>query len=384
MADINGVEVSGHFDERFSPVVEKFAANIKAGKDVGASFALSVDGEIVMDIWGGHLDENRQRPWQEDTIVNVYSSTKTVSFLCALVLASRGQLDFDENVTTYWPEFGAAGKENVKVWHFMNHAAGLSGLDEVVSMSALYDWDVPVSMLAAQAPWWEPGSATAYHAITQGWLIGELIRRITGKSIGTFLAEEIAGPLGADFYIGVPDSEFHRIGNLILDPEADGGPVSETEPGSIADRTFASPIVDARDSWTDEWRRAEIPAANGHGNARSLVRLQTPLACGGSAFGVDLLDEATARSITVPRIEGDDLALMVPVSFGLGFALNKGPVPLCPNETACYWGGWGGSSILVDQEARVAVSYVMNQMVASLLGDTRSFELVHEAYNQLG
>ncbi len=218
--DVNGIQVSGFFDDKFAPVVEIFAEQIRSGQDLGASFALSKDGEMVMDIWGGHLDQEKTRDWQENTIVNVYSSTKTASFLCALLLASRGQLDFDANVMDYWPEFGAAGKEQVKVWHLMNHAAGLSGMDVPVTAEDTYDWDKMTSLLAAQAPWWEPGTASGYHALTQGWLIGEVVRRISGKSIGTFLAEEIAGPLSADFFIGVPESEFHRIGNLIPDPDA--------------------------------------------------------------------------------------------------------------------------------------------------------------------
>ncbi len=296
---------------------------------------------------------------------------------------ARGQLDFDANVMDYWPEFGAAGKGQVKVWHLMNHAAGLSGMDVPVTAEDTYDWDKMTSLLAAQAPWWEPGTASGYHALTQGWLIGEVVRRISGKSIGTFLAEEIAGPLSADFFIGVPESEFHRIGNLIPDPDAQAVG-SDSAADSIAARTFANPAPRAEDSWTDAWRKAEIPAANGHGNARSLVRLQTPLACMGSAFGVDLFDTKTAKSVMIPRISGTDLALAAPLTFGLGFGLNRGPVQMTPNENSCYWGGWGGSSIIVDQDARVAVSYVMNQMVASLLGDTRSFNLVQAAYKSLG
>lgn len=381
--EVDGVVVHGHFDERFSGTVELFAENLKAGNDVGASFALSKDGEMVMDIWGGSLDEAGEQPWQENTIVNVYSSTKTVSFLCALIAADRGLIDFDAPVADYWPEFKAGGKESVKVWHLMNHAAGLSGLDQPISGEDLYDWDLITGLLEAQAPWWEPGTATGYHAITQGHLIGEVIRRVTGKSFGQFLADEVAGPLEADFYVGVPESEFPRIGNLIVPEDSKAQSLSE-DPGSVADRTFQSPATDAQDSWTDAWRKAEIPAANGHGNARSLVRLQTPLACGGSAFGVDLLSAETAKMIMTPRIEGTDLVLGVPMTFGLGFGLNRGPIPMSPNENTGFWGGWGGSSVIVDQDARVAMSYVMNRMYPGLLGDTRSYHLRGKAYKELG
>ena len=375
------VDIQGYCDPRFEQTREVLAGSIEAGEDLGASFAVTVDGELVVDIWGGHLDEEKTRPWQENTIVNVYSTTKTMSFLCALVLADRGELDFDANVATYWPEFAAAGKDQVKVWHIMDHAAGLSGLDVPVSRSDVYDWDKITGLLAAQAPWWEPGAATGYHALTQGYLIGEVVRRISGKSIGTFFADEIAGPLGADFYIGVPESEFGRIGDLI--PPPSGSSPAREESDSIAARTFRNPPVSALDSRTREWRMAEIPAANGHGNARSVAQLQAPLACGGEAFGVRLLGEAVARSVMEERIGGTDLVLEVPAHFGLGFGLSKPDVPMSPNEHACFWGGWGGSVILIDQDARMSLSYVMNKMHDGLTGDMRSVNLVRATYDAL-
>jgi len=378
--DIDGITVNGRFQPVFEKTVEVFAANFARGDDIGASFALSKDGEMVVDIWAGYLDEEKQRPWQEDTIVNVYSSTKTVSFLCALLLADRGLIDFDAPVSTYWPGFERNGKEGVLVWHLMNHASGLAGLDEPVSSEDMYDWDRITGLLADQAPWWEPGTRIGYHALTQGYLLGEVVRRVTGKTLGEFTRDELAGPLGADFYIGVPESEFPRIGNLI---PSDASLGEWAEEGSIAARTFANPAASATDSWTDAWRKAEIPAANGHGNARSLVRLQTPLACGGSAWGVDLMSEVTAKSVMDARISGDDLVLGVAETFGLGFGLNRGPIRLTPNDNTCYWGGWGGSRGVVDQDARVAMSYVMNRMFPGTLGDTRSFMIGKQAYKDL-
>ncbi len=375
------VAINGFCDEKFANVREMFASNIEEGRDLGASFALTLEGEMVIDIWGGHLDEEKTKPWREDTIVNVYSTTKTMSFLCALVLADRGKLDFDANVAEYWPEFAAAGKENVKVWHVMDHAAGLSGLDVKVEPRDLYDWDKIVNLLAEQAPWWEPGTASGYHALTQGFLIGEIVKRVSGVSIGTFFQNEIAGPLQADFYIGVPESEFSRIGNLF--PAGEGRLHTSDDPDSIAARTFRNPASPATNSWTDEWRKAEIPAANGHGNARSVARLQAPLACKGSAFGVDLFSQTTAESVMKERISGMDLALGVPIGFGLGFGLNSELMPLSPNDNACYWGGWGGSSILVDQDARLSVSFVMNRMFEGLMGDTRSYNLVQAVYKSM-
>ena len=380
MADIHGF-----CDDKFAPVRDELARSIDEGQDLGASFAVTIDGEMVVDIWGGHVDEQKTQPWQSDTIVNVYSSTKTMSFLCALVLADRGQLDFDANVADYWPEFAQNGKEQVKVWHFMNHAAGLSGLDGPMAGADNYDWDKVVNALAAQAPWWEPGTATGYHAMTQGYLIGELVRRITGKTLGRFFQDEIAGPLQADFFIGLPTSEFGRTGKLVVADQGNdlAAGLGATEDDSIPVRTFASPYVKATDSWTDGWRQAEIPAANGHGNARAIATLQAPLACKGSAFGVDLMSKQTAESVMQERISGQDLVLGVPLTFGLGFGLNSQLMPLSPNKNACFWGGWGGSSVLVDQDAALSASFVMNRMFPGLLGDRRSYTLVQTMYQCL-
>ncbi len=375
------IEIHGHCDPKFAAVKDVMAESIASEADLGASFSAVIDGETVIDIWGGHLDEERTREWQENTITNVYSTTKTMSFLCALVLADRGQLDFDANVADYWPAFAQNGKEQVKVWHIMSHAAGLSGTDEPLSGEDLYDWDKVVNALAAQAPWWEPGTATAYHALTQGYLIGEVVKRITGKTIGTFFQEEIAKPLNADFFIGVPESEFPRIADLIP-PGGDATLPSVGEPGSISDRTFKYPATSALASRTEGWRRAEIPAANGHGNARSVARIHSALACKGESQGVRLFSPETATSVMVPRIEGDDMALGMPVSFGLGFGLNTAGL-LSPNKNVCYWGGWGGSLAMIDQDARMSFSYVMNRMHVGLMGDMRSYNLSQALYGAL-
>lgn len=377
------MEIHGQCDELFAPVREAFEGNLQQRGDVGASFAMTIDGEFVVDIWGGFADEHRQRPWREDTIVNVYSTTKTMAALCVLVLADRGLVDLDAPAARYWPEFAAAGKENVRVSHFMSHSAGLPGLAEPVTESELYDWERITSLLAAQEPWWEPGTQSGYHAITQGYLLGEIVRRVTGRSLGRFFADEIAGPLGADFHIGVDPSHFDRIGDLIP-PEASPQEVSGSEPQSIAARTFASPPIDALWSRKAEWREAEIPAANGHGNARSVVRTQTPVACGGSAFGVDLLSQATVDRIFEEQTNGVDLVLGVPIRFGMGYGLQSELVPLGPNRNVCFWGGWGGSLALIDCDARICMSYVMNKMVGTLTGDLRSATLVAAAYQSLG
>ena len=196
-------EINGNCDERFAGVRDVFAANFDKGLDVGASVAVFIDGEPVIDLWGGHLDAEKTLPWQRDTITNVWSTTKTMTFVAALTLADRGLIDLDGPVARYWPEFAANGKERVLVRHVMAHTAGLSGWEDKIAPEELYDWDKATSLLAAQAPWWEAGQGSGYHALTQGYLMGEIVRRVTGKSFGTFFREEIAGPLGADFHVGL-------------------------------------------------------------------------------------------------------------------------------------------------------------------------------------
>ncbi|MFT5210051.1 MAG: CubicO group peptidase (beta-lactamase class C family) [Flavobacterium sp.] len=373
------IEVQGYCDEKFTPVKNILAESIANGEDLGASVAVYLEGEAVVDLWGGFTDEDKTQAWQENTIINVYSTTKTMSFLCALILADRGQLNFDANVADYWPEFAQNGKADVKVWHIMDHAAGLSGVETPMIAEDLYDWDLVTSLLAAQAPWWEPGTKTGYHAITQGYLIGELVRRITGISIGEFFRKEIADPLNADFFIGVPDSEFSRIADL-MPSGGDASLVTGTKKDSIANRTFKNPPVTALASRTDAWRRAEIPAANGHGNARSVAKIHSILAGKGEALGTRLLSDATAQSVMIERIGGNDMVLGMPVSFGLGFGINSTETPLAPTKNVCFWGGWGGSLALIDQDANMSFSFVMNKMHQGLMGDLRSYKLGQAIY----
>jgi len=378
------MEIHGHCDARFARVRDAFERNFAEHGDVGASFAATVEGELVVDLWAGHADKARTRPWQQDTIVNVYSTTKTMSFLCALVLADRGQLDFNAKVTDYWPEYGQNGKENTEVRYFMSHAAGVPGFAPALAKAEdLYDWELCVKNLAAQAPWWTPGSQSGYHAITQGYLIGELVRRITGKTIGAFFRDEIAGPLGADFHIGMAPSAFPRVAEMIPDDAPDGGGFGAMDPDSIPARVFASANADTAAVNTPGWRQAEIPAAGGHGNARAVVRAQTPLANDGKAFGVELLSPAGCRRILEDQTNGPDAVLMLPIRFGLGYAFPNEMMPMSPNDEAMFWGGAGGSTIVVDQSARVCLSYVMNQMKAAIVGDRRGGGLGKAFYDSM-
>jgi CubicO group peptidase (beta-lactamase class C family) len=364
--------VGGFTRDRFAPVREAFAANLASGADVGASFAATVEGETVVDLWGGFADEARTRPWQADTIVNVYSTTKTMTALTALLLADRGDLDFDAPVARYWPQFAANGKAEVKVSHLMSHSAGLSGWKETITTKDLYDWEKVTSLLAAQAPYWPPGTAVGYHALTQGYLVGEVVRRITGRSLGTVFREEIAEPLGADFHIGLPASEDHRVADLI--PPPPGGGIADNPTSDLSANMSSNPRIDPLETRTLAWRAAEIPAANGHGNARAVAEIHALLANGGVARGKRLMSEAGCRKALELQIEGQDLILDMPARFGMGFGLPGAAVPL-PNPNTMFWGGYGGSLAIIDFDARSTVAYVMNKMAPTTTGDIRGYGL---------
>jgi CubicO group peptidase (beta-lactamase class C family) len=319
------------------------------------------------------------QPWESDTITNVWSTTKTMTFLCALMLADQGDLDFHAPVTTYWPEFAGAGKEGIEVRHLMGHTAGLSGWENPIEPQQLADWELCTSALAAQKPWWEPGSASGYHALTQGYLIGEVVRRITGRSIGAWFASEVAKPLEADFFIGLPESEDHRVSNVIPPPPLD---VSGMEISELMLKTFLNPPLDAANTPETWWRRAEIPAANGHGNARSVAAVQSVIAGRGAARGVRLLSAAGTDPIFEVQADGTDLVLGVPLRFGMGYGLSSADMAIGPR--ACYWGGYGGSLIVVDQDTELTVSYVMNRMEAGVTGDERGAAILAEAVKGLG
>ena len=373
------VDIQGTCDERFEPVRSAFAKNFEAGREVGASVAVFFRGEPVVDIWGGSGDEGQETIWEKDTITNVWSTTKSMTFLCALMLADRGELDFHAKVVRYWPEFAAGHKESVEVRHLMGHTAGLSGWTEPIAGEDLADWEKCTSLLAAQEPWWEPGTASGYHAVTQGYLIGEVIRRITGTTIGQWFAREVAEPLGADFHIGLPTSEDGRVTNVIPPPMPNLTGLDTTR---IPVRTFINPPLDASMAHEAWWRRAEIPAANGQGNARSVATVQSIIAGRGEARGVRLLSEKGCDPIFEEQANGQDLVLSVPIRFGMGYGLGSETMPLGPG--ACYWGGYGGSIIVMDTESQLTVAYVMNRMEGGLTADPRGFNIVLGAVASLG
>lgn len=365
-------EIQGTYEKKFQRVRDALAQSLDHG-DVGASAAVFVDGEPVVDLWGGYVDKQRTTPWQRDTITNVWSTTKTMAALCVLILADRGDLDVDAPVAKYWPEFAQAGKEGVLVKHVMSHSAGLPDFDGYVGAKELYDWEKITGRLAAQAPLWEPGKLAGYHSVTQGFLVGEIVRRVTGRNLGTFFAEEVAGPLGADFHIGLAPEHDHRVALGIAPPDSPDGDWVSSAPNPPLHNGYVNEGLRLSDGNSVEWRRAHLPFGSGVGNARSVAAVQSVLANGGTARGVRLLSPEGCELARKEQYRGIDQMMGTSMRYGMGYALS---------DRACFWGGWGGSTALVDIDKRMSVSYVMNQMLDQK-SDSRALSIVLAAYESL-
>ncbi len=375
--------ISGQCDERFEPVRAAFERNFAELGDLGAALAVVVDGEMVVDLWGGHLDHERTTAWQRDSIVNVYSTTKGMVALCAHMLADRGQLDLDAPVASYWPEFAAAGKERIPVSMLLNHKAGMAAFRERITLDELCDWDGACARLAAQEPWWEPGTATGYHAVTYGFLVGEVIRRIDGRSVGRFFAEEVAQPLGADFHIGLPATEHHRVAPLLDPPGVDNGPAGFTAAlPEIGRAAMGNQPVTTKNSNSAEWRSAEIPGANGHGTARGVARVYGVLARGGEQNGLRLLSPEAIDRARQPQQSGMNLVLGMELEWRLGFMSNTGG-SYGPSPTAFGHGGMGGSVGFADTDRRVAFSYTQNEIRLGADIDLRAYLLQQSVYESI-
>jgi len=472
------VEIHGLCEPRFEAVKKAFTRNFEEGMEVGASFAVTINGKYVIDIWGGYKDKEKTQPWEKDTICNVYSTTKVPTVLCTMMCVDRGLLDLDEKVAKYWPEFAQNGKENILVRQILSHTSGLAGIEEEIPSKAYYDWDKIVNLLAAQKPWWEPGTKSGYHAITHGYLLGELVRRVTGKSLGRFFKEEIAKPLNIDFQIGLAEEHVPRVSKLIpgvpimaMIPLLMGGAfniannseiikkeienlekkvildygdedqfavtISEgkiqfsvgkidkpdckfittkdragvmnwifssinEEPDYISEnlkmegkpedieqikKLFELVAKEARRlgpvgiklvlgpggirnrSGDREWQAAEIPAANGHGNARSVTKIASIIACEGELDGIRFISQETLEKILKEQIYGRDLVMPYLLRWGLGVGLPTKELPF-PHPRTCFWGGAGGSAITMDLDAKIGIGYVMNQMRNQTLQET--------------
>ncbi|MDF0545116.1 serine hydrolase [Sphingobium sp. H39-3-25] len=380
MADVNG-----YCDPRFDRVQQLLADNVAAGREVGASLYVSINGEPVIDLWGGWRDKDHSGPWTQDMIVNVFSASKTVTSLAVLMLADRGELDLFAPVADYWPEFAQNGKEKAQVRHLLSHTVGLPAWEPPFDLALAMDMEGATARLAAQAPWWEPGTRGSYHASSFGHLNAELVRRVTGKKLSRFIADEITGPLDADFYLGLADDMFGRVATVYPAEQSNGPntPEAATAPADpddglaverdISIRTrlgsFSGQKRDAQALFNSpEWRRTEFGGSTGHANARGLGRIMTVLSNGGVSRGVKLLSRETISMIFQEQFRGIDSYYMKPIRWGLGYALaplekkERGPLPFMrPSPRTCYWYGTGGSLSIADAEHGIALSYVMNQ-----------------------
>ena len=366
-------QVHGRCEPAFEPLRDAISDILAAGAEIGVALCVHVDTQPVVDVWAGHRDAARTQPWDADTIVNLYSVGKAVSAVCALRLVDAGALDLDAPVARYWPEFAQAGKADLPVRFLLTHQAGLPAIGPALPSGAAFEWDVVTAALAAQAPWWPPGQRHGYHVNTQGFLVGEVVRRITGKTLGTYLRDEIARPAGIDFFIGLPPELDGRCAELVPappSPEAEelrrqlAAPSADLSGDALMRvHAYLNPpeisgtgIVNSR-----QWRAAEVPSTNGHGNARAVARFYSALAGDGRLDRVHILSPELIARAAAEQVYGEDAVLQRPTRFGLGFQLTMAERRLGPSPRAFGHFGAGGSLGFADPDARVAFGYAMNQ-----------------------
>lgn len=374
------MQIQGHFELQFEAVREAFAALFDNPQERGAALCIQIGGETVVDLWAGTADKDGAQAWHSDTILNLFSCTKTFTAVTALQLVAEGKLALDAPVAQYWPEFAAAGKQSITLRHLLSHQAGLPALRDLLPPEALYDWPRMTAALAAETPWWSPGTGHGYAAITYGWLVGELLRRADHRGPGESIMARVARPLGLDFHVGLPDEEFHRVAHIARGKGNVGDEAAQRllqvtmrEPEAMATRAFTNPPSVLTSTNKPEWRRMEQPAANGHGNARSLAGFYAGLLDG------SLLEPELLAELTREHSLGMDKTLMTPTRFGLGCMLDQ---PKVANATfglgAGAFGhpGAGGSVGFADPEHDVAVGFAVNTLGPYVLMDPRAQHLV--------
>lgn len=378
------VQMGGEVATGFEQVKEVFTANWQ-GIEVGASYSVVYQGKKVVDLWGGYQNRENSKPWQQDTLVNVYSTTKGMGSLAIAILAEEGKLDYEAPVVDYWPEFGAEGKHNVTVAQLLSHQAGLCGVSEKITVADLYDWDKMVHLLAAQKPHWELGQGAGYHAITWGYLAGELISRITGQTLGRYFHEKVAEPLQADFFIGLPDSEMDRVSDMIgpnharIQPPKGDGPAPKM-PELYAVALLNPSIRPYVDASSYVWRKAEIAAANGQANARGIARVYGALANGGEIDGIRIISQQGIESALQQEVGHEiDLVIGMPMRRARGFILNS-EGGYGPSSRAFGHSGAGGSTGFADPDNNLGIGYAMNQMQPDPTATPRSKLLVDATY----
>ena len=356
--------IHGSCDPSFARVRDAVVENFHSHGEIGAAVALAVDGRLVVDLWAGWADAAKTRPWNADTLVNVFSVGKAMAALTLLVLVDRGEVDLDAPVARYWPAFAAAGKGEITVRTLLAHRAGLPAIRAPLPPFALYDWDAMTAALAAEEPWWQPGSQHGYHVNTFGFLVGEVVRRVTADAFRDVFRREIAGPLAADFHFGTQPADDDRTAEYVFDfaAEPPAGVFDEAR-HFLLQRAYGNPPGVSGDGTvnTRAWRAAQIPSTNGHATARGVARIYSALATPGGVDGVRLLREETLTAAIAEASSGPDAVLVRPSRFGLGFQLTQPERPLGPNPRAFGHFGAGGSLGFADPDARLAFGYTMNK-----------------------
>ncbi|TPJ27511.1 serine hydrolase domain-containing protein [Mesorhizobium sp. B2-8-3] len=373
--------IDGVCDPRFAGVRDAFAWGFAQGLEHGGGVSVVVHGRTVVDLWGGHADAARTRSWRRDTLVNVWSSTKGVVALAIAMLVERGKLDYAAPVARYWPEFAAGGKEYITLDQVMSHQSGLNGLAVPMDEAGLLAWAPYADALAAMSPLWEPGSRCAYHALTYGHLAGEVLRRVDRRSIGRFIAEEIAVPLGADFHVGLPQAQDSRAAEMIEGPKT----------SDWVDFVRASPFPHACDNPTPRalapndraWRAAEVPGGNGQSTAHALARIYGMMAAGGSFEGKPLIGRAAIEEAARPRFRGMDDSFALPAAFAAGYQIEDPVYARRASPQTFGHTGWGGAIGFADPGAGVGFGYVTNRMVGFDDVDPRRKALIDAVYDAL-
>jgi CubicO group peptidase (beta-lactamase class C family) len=378
------IRIDGFCDDRLQPVRDAFRQNFADGKEVGASLTVIHQGRVLLDLWGGYADAGRSRAWERDTLVNVFSTTKLVTALCILLLADRGQIDLDAPVARYWPEYVSHGKDKILVRHVLSHTAGVPAFTPRVSFDDLYDWDKIIHILEAEKPHWRPGTKVGYHTLTYGYLLGEIVRRTTGRTLGQFLHDEITAPLGIDFFIGLPEREEKRVAEIVPEKQ-------HPTPFQLALVKFlfptamkiaTNPPLDGRLFNARACHAAEIPAGNGIGNARSVAQVGSILANRGSYNGKQILSNGIVERAITEQVRGKDaIAFGRPSAWGLGVMLLNQDLLLGPRSF--YATGLGGSVCVMDLERNLTIAYAMNKMAELAEGDSRSIPLVQQMWTCL-
>lgn len=381
-------KVQGTAESRFEEVSSLFQQYLDSGEEIGACMTVDLDGKTVLDLWGGHADKACTKLWEKDTIVNIWSSSKTVLALAALVAIDRGHLDPYEKVAKYWPEFAVNGKNEVEVRHLLSHSSGITGWQEPLTYADVCDLEKSTKMLEQQALWYEPGSASGYQSMSMGHTVGGVVSRAVGKPFKQYLHEELCVPLEADFQLGAKEEDWKRVAEIIPPPPMDMAKIPESfkDPSSIGFRTLMNPMSDATVANTETWKRGEVAAANGHSNSRAMARLLSVISRGGTIDGKQFLSQKTIDLIFLEQQKGIDLVLGLPIRLGIGYGLTGPGTALSwlPEGKVCTWAGWGGSIVICDLDRKMTITYAMNKMENAGLGNDRTKEYVKAIYKVFG